>query len=92
MDLVPEVWAWNCCSFSRPFNSLSEYHCFSFMQVGTGVSLSVGLRCADPRCVDMLAGVGVCVDCRVTGFEFLSCRHLLACSDRVMGYMRLIKQ
>ena len=34
------------------------------------MSSSAGLRCADPRCVDMLAGVGVCVDCQVTGLEF----------------------
>src|SRR5882724_13336533 len=39
-------------------------------ELETGVSSSAGLRCADPRCVDMLAGVGGCVDCRVTGFEF----------------------
>ena len=34
------------------------------------MSSSAGLRCADPRCVDMLAGVGGCVDCWVTRFEF----------------------
>jgi len=39
-------------------------------ELETGVSSSAGLRCADPRCVDMLAGVGGCVDCQVTGFEF----------------------
>src|SRR5882724_11630634 len=39
-------------------------------ELETGVSSSVGSRCADPRCVDMLAGVGGYVDCRVMGFEF----------------------
>src|SRR5882724_4681362 len=39
-------------------------------ELETGVSSSAGLRCADTRCVDMLAGVGGCVDCQVTGFEF----------------------
>src|SRR5882724_13087733 len=39
-------------------------------ELETGVLSSVGSRCADPRCVDMLAGVGGYVDCRVTGFEF----------------------
>src|SRR5882724_6899585 len=43
----------------------------------TGVSSSVGSRCADPRCVDMLAGVGGYIDCRVMGLNFLSCHHLL---------------
>src|SRR5882724_7117117 len=39
-------------------------------ELETGVSSSAGLRCADPRCVDMLAGVGGCVDCQVMGLEF----------------------
>src|SRR5882724_12842313 len=39
-------------------------------ELDTGVSSSAGLRCADPRCVDMLAGVGGCVGGWVMGFEF----------------------
>src|SRR5882724_742211 len=39
-------------------------------ELKTGVSSSAGSRCADPKCVDMLAGVGGCLDCQVMGFEF----------------------
>jgi len=39
-------------------------------ELEAGVSSLVGLRCADPRCVDMFAGVGGWVDGWVTGFEF----------------------
>src|SRR5882724_1091314 len=47
-------------------NTIASASC----KLETGVSSSVGSRCADPRCVDMLAGVGGCIDCWVTGFEF----------------------
>src|SRR5882724_3384300 len=47
-------------------NTIASASC----ELETGMSSSVGLRCADPRCVDMVAGVGGCVDCQVTGFEF----------------------
>src|SRR5882724_7337835 len=47
-------------------NTIASASC----KLETGVSSSVGVRCADPRCVDMLAGVRGYVDCQVMGFEF----------------------
>src|SRR5882724_487765 len=69
MDLVPRVWAWNGCWFSRPL-PIALANAVASCELETGVSSSAGSRCADPRCVNMLAGVGGCVDCQVTGFEF----------------------
>ena len=61
-------------------------------ELETGVSSSAGSRCADPRCVDMLAGVGGCVDCRVTGFDFPELSSTLPALIELQVTQRLIKQ
>ena len=65
----PEFGLGTVC-FQDLADSLSKCGCFSFVWLEVGVSSSAGSICADPRCADMLVGVGGWVGGQVTGLEF----------------------
>jgi len=59
MDLVPGVWALELLFIFKtlPIASVNAV-ASALCELEAGMSSSAGLRHADPRCVDMLAGVG----------------------------------
>ena len=67
-------------------NSVASASC----KLEAGVSSATGSMCADPRCADMMAGVGGWVDVWVTGLEFPKLSRIVKLSStvpalRVMG-------
>ena len=64
MDLVPRVWAWDCCLFSRPCQSIASANAVA----SAAHELEAGVPSS--KCVDMLEGVGAWVGGRLTGLEF----------------------
>src|SRR5882724_8629734 len=58
-------------------------------ELEAGVSPSAGLRCADPRCVDMLAGVGGWGDGWVMGLEFPELSRKVKLSSTVPALIEL---
>ena len=61
----------------------------SACKLEAGVSLSVGSMCADPRCADMLMGVGGWVDVWVTGLEFPKLSRIVKLSSTVPALIEL---
>ena len=58
-------------------------------ELEAGVSLSTGSICADPRCADMLAGVGGWVGGQVTGLEFPELSRIVKLSSTVPALIEL---
>src|SRR5882724_2138420 len=58
-------------------------------ELEAGVSLSAGSICADPRCADMLAGVGGWVGGWVTGFGFPELSRKVKLSSTVPALIEL---
>jgi len=52
MDLVPVVWVWSCLLLFKTLLIASANVVASAWELVTGVSLSVGLIYADPRCAE----------------------------------------